>query len=264
MPRPPTTSAGHNARRDHDARHRTHAIARPLAGGGEPCLWGAPGAARGQPDDRAGTLRGSPGTGTALARARCSPRSRAFTLRARAASRSSATMRRVGRRVALRTLGVVFQARALDLDLSVTQNLAYHAALHGPRPARGAAARRGAAGAHRAGRPGRRQGARALGGQTRRVEIARASPASPPAFGARRADGRARRRGPRRHLSPTSSPARGRGRRQHRLMGHPPDGRSGRWWTTSLPHRGQVLARGTSADIAAQAGASDIRGALPV
>ena len=32
---------------------------------------------------------------------------------------------------ALRRLGVVFQARTLDLDLTVRQNLAYHAALHG-------------------------------------------------------------------------------------------------------------------------------------
>lgn len=32
---------------------------------------------------------------------------------------------------ALRHLGIVFQARTLDLDLSVSQNLAYHAALHG-------------------------------------------------------------------------------------------------------------------------------------
>ena len=32
---------------------------------------------------------------------------------------------------ALRRLGVVFQARTLDLDLSVAQNLRYHAALHG-------------------------------------------------------------------------------------------------------------------------------------
>jgi ABC-2 type transport system ATP-binding protein len=32
---------------------------------------------------------------------------------------------------ALRRLGVVFQARTLDLDLSVDQNLRYHAALHG-------------------------------------------------------------------------------------------------------------------------------------
>ncbi|WP_313607064.1 ABC transporter ATP-binding protein [Rhizobium sp.] len=32
---------------------------------------------------------------------------------------------------ALRRLGIVFQARTLDLDLSVGQNLAYHASLHG-------------------------------------------------------------------------------------------------------------------------------------
>src|SRR5437016_3577123 len=32
---------------------------------------------------------------------------------------------------ALRLLGVVFQPRTLDLDLSVRQNLTYHAALHG-------------------------------------------------------------------------------------------------------------------------------------
>src|ERR1700744_1447238 len=32
---------------------------------------------------------------------------------------------------ALRLLGVVFQARTLDLDISVMDNLLYHAALHG-------------------------------------------------------------------------------------------------------------------------------------
>ena len=32
---------------------------------------------------------------------------------------------------ALRLLGIVFQARTLDLDLTVAQNLHYHAALHG-------------------------------------------------------------------------------------------------------------------------------------
>ena len=37
---------------------------------------------------------------------------------------------------ALRLLGVVFQPRTLDLDLSVTQNLLYHAALHGIATAR--------------------------------------------------------------------------------------------------------------------------------
>ena len=75
---------------------------------------------------------------------------------------------------ALRQLGVVFQARTLDLDLSVRQNLAYHAALHG-------------IGAHEAARLSERaltqigladrtdDKVRALsGGQMRRVEIARA------------------------------------------------------------------------------------------
>jgi ABC-2 type transport system ATP-binding protein len=75
---------------------------------------------------------------------------------------------------ALQHLGVVFQNRSLDTELSVKQNLAYHAALHGisrrkagPRIARmldivGLAERAG-------------EKVRALsGGQSRRVEIARA------------------------------------------------------------------------------------------
>jgi ABC-2 type transport system ATP-binding protein len=75
---------------------------------------------------------------------------------------------------ALRRMGVVFQARTLDLDLSIAQNLAYHAALHGLFPAE---ARARAAAlldqfglAHRA-----RDKVRSLsGGEMRRVEIARA------------------------------------------------------------------------------------------
>ena len=43
---------------------------------------------------------------------------------------------------ALRLLGVVFQPRTLDLDLSVMQNLLYHAALHGIAQGRSARARR--------------------------------------------------------------------------------------------------------------------------
>ena len=75
--------------------------------------------------------------------------------------------------VALQRLGVVFQSRTLDPDLSVTQNLTYHAALHGL-----------------SGREARARAARSLeivgltdkadtrvrtlsGGQARRVEIAR-------------------------------------------------------------------------------------------
>ena len=75
---------------------------------------------------------------------------------------------------ALRLLGVVFQPRTLDLDLSVQQNLLYHAALHGI-GARDARARAdkvlGWIGlADRAGDKVRDLS----GGQMRRIEIARA------------------------------------------------------------------------------------------
>ena len=75
---------------------------------------------------------------------------------------------------ALRLLGVVFQPRTLDLDLSVTQNLLYHAALHGiarrdaRERSREVLARIGIA--DRAGSKVRDLS----GGQMRRLEIARA------------------------------------------------------------------------------------------
>jgi ABC-2 type transport system ATP-binding protein len=74
---------------------------------------------------------------------------------------------------ALRLLGVVFQARTLDLELSVAQNLRYHAALHG------ISGREARAQASEVLQRVRMQGhandtARNLsGGQMRRVEIAR-------------------------------------------------------------------------------------------
>jgi ABC-2 type transport system ATP-binding protein len=75
---------------------------------------------------------------------------------------------------ALRMVGVVFQPRTLDLDLSVVQNLTYHAALHGigKREAR----RRAADGLARIDLAERAHDkVRDLsGGQMRRVEIARA------------------------------------------------------------------------------------------
>jgi ABC-2 type transport system ATP-binding protein len=75
---------------------------------------------------------------------------------------------------ALRRLGVVFQARTLDLELSIRQNLKYHAALHGL--SGGAANRRIdeiLAGSELIDRLGDK--ARNLsGGQLRRVEIVRA------------------------------------------------------------------------------------------
>jgi ABC-2 type transport system ATP-binding protein len=75
---------------------------------------------------------------------------------------------------ALAALGVVFQSRALDADLTVAQNLAYHAALHGM--ARRAARARAAEAVGLVGL-GDRLGARVAtlsGGQQRRAEIARA------------------------------------------------------------------------------------------
>lgn len=74
---------------------------------------------------------------------------------------------------ALQRLGVVFQSRTLDSDLSLAQNLTYHAALHG---LRGAEAReRSLAALETVGLADRaRDKVRSLsGGQARRVEIAR-------------------------------------------------------------------------------------------
>lgn len=75
---------------------------------------------------------------------------------------------------ALRILGVVFQSRTLDLDLSVMQNLMYHAALHGI-GRREARARADDVLARIALTDRARDKVRSLsGGQMRRVEIARA------------------------------------------------------------------------------------------
>jgi ABC-2 type transport system ATP-binding protein len=75
---------------------------------------------------------------------------------------------------ALQRLGVVFQARTLDLDLSLSQNLRYHAALHGIGGREANARTKELLG--RIGLEDRaREKARSLsGGQMRRVEIARA------------------------------------------------------------------------------------------
>ena len=75
---------------------------------------------------------------------------------------------------ALRRLGVVFQPRTLDLDLSVMQNLTYHAALHGI-GARAARTRADEVLARIALADRANDKVRDLsGGQMRRVEIARA------------------------------------------------------------------------------------------
>jgi ABC-2 type transport system ATP-binding protein len=75
---------------------------------------------------------------------------------------------------ALRRMGVVFQPRTLDLDLSATQNLLYHAALHGID--RGAARKRAGELLVQIGLADRQASkVRDLsGGQMRRLEIARA------------------------------------------------------------------------------------------
>ena len=75
---------------------------------------------------------------------------------------------------ALRRLGVVFQPRTLDLELTVMQNLVYHAALHGIGPQE--AKRRARSVLARAGLAERAtEKVRNLsGGYVRRVEIARA------------------------------------------------------------------------------------------
>jgi ABC-2 type transport system ATP-binding protein len=77
-------------------------------------------------------------------------------------------------RAALARLGVVFQQSTLDLDLSVEQNLRYHAALHGL-PGRLAAQRIERELERQQLGPRRRDKVRLLnGGHRRRVEIARA------------------------------------------------------------------------------------------
>ena len=77
-------------------------------------------------------------------------------------------------REALRQLGVVFQQSTLDLDLSVEQNLRYHAALHGL-SRRETGLRVDAELARQALGERRREKVRDLnGGHRRRVEIARA------------------------------------------------------------------------------------------
>lgn len=75
---------------------------------------------------------------------------------------------------ALQRLGVVFQSRTLDSDLTLHQNLLYHAALHGI--GRGEAAKRATQALETVGLIGRaHEKVRNLsGGQARRVEIARA------------------------------------------------------------------------------------------
>jgi ABC-2 type transport system ATP-binding protein len=82
-------------------------------------------------------------------------------------------------RKALAQLGVVFQSRTLDLDLSVAQNFHYHAALHGIGKAQAAARTEDLLAAVQLGDRAGDKVRDLSGGQMRRVEIARALLHSP-------------------------------------------------------------------------------------
>jgi ABC-2 type transport system ATP-binding protein len=75
---------------------------------------------------------------------------------------------------ALRMIGVVFQSRTLDLDLSVVQNLTYHAALHGIGKREGRARADGVLARIELTERAHDKVRNLSGGQMRRVEIARA------------------------------------------------------------------------------------------
>ncbi|QIB35331.1 ABC transporter ATP-binding protein [Ancylobacter pratisalsi] len=126
------------------------------------------------------TLRVPAGSFTALLGPNGAGKTTLFSLVTRLYDNRSGSIEVLGRDVrlqaaaALSQLGVVFQARTLDLELSVLQNLLYHATLHGIGFAKGR--QRAMEVLARAGLADRaRDKVRTLsGGQMRRVEIARA------------------------------------------------------------------------------------------
>jgi ABC-2 type transport system ATP-binding protein len=161
---------------------------------------------------------------------------------------------------ALRLLGVVFQPRTLDLDLSVMQNLIYHAALHGI-ARRAAEARAGEVLARVEVSERAHDKVRSLsGGQMRRVEIARALLHRP-------------------RLLVLDEPTVGLDiRARADILGHVrglvAENDASVLWTTHLVdeiserddlivlHRGRVLAQGPVGQIIVRCGETDVRGAF--
>jgi ABC-2 type transport system ATP-binding protein len=161
---------------------------------------------------------------------------------------------------ALRLLGVVFQPRTLDLDLSVKQNLLYHAALHGI--GRREASERSEVLLARIGLADRAASkVRDLsGGQMRRLEIARALLHRP-------------------HLLLLDEPTVGldikaRADILHHVRELVAEQRIGVLWATHLIdeivadddlvvlHQGRLLASGNVGDVIAQSGARDLNAAF--